>query len=218
MIRQMAHSAKFESEVIAMEPGDAWLLEKLGETKAQLKAAAFGRRPMSHKERLERFRKNGLPTRLEFHKEGGQMKLNYALGSVRVQVIRERIDSIPLSEAKEVIRRFKHLKDSPKEELWAIFLDGRNQLLGDKLIGLGTSNSAITDVQDIARTALLLNAQGVILIHNHPSGIPKPSEDDMKSLGNVSQALNLFNITLCDYLIVGRTYSYSLKFNEEVRI
>ena len=69
MIRQMAHSAKFESEVIAMEPGDAWLLEKLGETKAQRKAAAFGRRPMSHKERLERFTKNGLPTRLELHKE-----------------------------------------------------------------------------------------------------------------------------------------------------
>jgi len=65
-IRQMARSAKFESEVIAMEPGDAWLLEKLGETKAQRKAAAFGRRPISRKERLDRFRKNGLPTRLEF--------------------------------------------------------------------------------------------------------------------------------------------------------
>ena len=146
------------------------------------------------------------------------MKPNYALGSVRVEVIMEKIDSIPLSGPEEVIRRFKHLRDSPKEELWAIFLDGRNQLLGDKLISLGTSNSTLVDVQDIARTALLLNAQGVILIHNHPSGIPKPSEDDIKCFGKISQALDLFNIVLCDYLIVGRNYSFSLKSNEEVRV
>lgn len=66
MIRQMARSAQSESEVIAMEPRDGWLLEKLGEMKVQRKAAACGRRLKSHRERLNRFKKNGLPTRLEF--------------------------------------------------------------------------------------------------------------------------------------------------------
>lgn len=71
MIRQMAHSAQSESEVIAMEPRDAWLLEKLDEMRARSKASAFGRRLKlkSHEERLSRFRQNGLPTRLEFLRE-----------------------------------------------------------------------------------------------------------------------------------------------------
>lgn len=54
-----------------MEPRDAWLLEKLGEMKAEREAAAFGKRfrPKNHEERLSRFKKNGLPTRLEFKQE-----------------------------------------------------------------------------------------------------------------------------------------------------
>lgn len=54
-----------------MRPRDAWLSEKLDEIRAQSKAAAFGRRQRfkSHKERLEHFKKNGLPTRLEFPRE-----------------------------------------------------------------------------------------------------------------------------------------------------
>ena len=54
-----------------MRPRDAWLLEKLDEIRDQSKAAAFGRRPgfKIHKERLDRLKKNGLPTRLEFKQE-----------------------------------------------------------------------------------------------------------------------------------------------------
>jgi hypothetical protein len=65
----MVRSAVSESEVIAMEPRDAWLIEKIDEMKAQRKAAAFDRkaRPKTHRERLHRFETNGLPTRLEFH-------------------------------------------------------------------------------------------------------------------------------------------------------
>ena len=67
----MFRSAVSESEVIAMEPRDAWLIEKIDEMKAQRKAAAFDRaaRPKSHRERLRRFEANGLPTSLQFDKE-----------------------------------------------------------------------------------------------------------------------------------------------------
>lgn len=54
-----------------MRPRDAWLMEKLDEMRAQSKAAAFGRRPRlkTHKERFDRLKKTGLPTRLEFPRE-----------------------------------------------------------------------------------------------------------------------------------------------------
>jgi hypothetical protein len=67
----MVRSAVSESEVIAMEPRDAWLIEKIDEMKAQRKAAAFDRdaRPKTHRERLRRFEANGLPTSLQFGKE-----------------------------------------------------------------------------------------------------------------------------------------------------
>jgi len=54
-----------------MEPRDAWLIEKIDEMKAQRKAVAFDReaRPKSHRERLHRFKRNGLPTSLQFDKE-----------------------------------------------------------------------------------------------------------------------------------------------------
>jgi len=65
----MAHSAHVEIGGDCMRPRDAWLLEKLDEMRAQRKAAAFGRRVKSHRERLNRFKKNSLPTRLEFKEE-----------------------------------------------------------------------------------------------------------------------------------------------------
>jgi hypothetical protein len=65
----MAHSAKLKIGGDCMRPRDAWLLEKLGEMKAQRKAGVFGGRLKPNKERLDRFKKNGLATRLEIIKE-----------------------------------------------------------------------------------------------------------------------------------------------------
>ena len=67
----MARSAQLKIGGDCMRPRDAWLLEKLDEIRAQSKAAAFGKwfRPKNHEERLSRFKKNSLPTRLEFKQE-----------------------------------------------------------------------------------------------------------------------------------------------------
>jgi len=62
------------------------------------------------------------------------MKSVYSIGSVRVQIVRERVEPVPLSSPEAVMKRFAHLKDCPKEQLWAVYLDGRNQL------SLGASN------------------------------------------------------------------------------
>lgn len=77
----MARSAESESEVIAMQPRDAWVLEKLGEMKARRKAAAFNRRfkSKSHEERSDRFKKNGLPIRIEFSRRSDGTKASEKL-------------------------------------------------------------------------------------------------------------------------------------------
>jgi len=149
--------------------------------------------------------------------EVGKMK-QYSIGSVRVQLIREKISPVRISETKDIIKRFNHLENCPKEHFWVLFLDGRNKLLAEKLVGLGTSNGAAVDIQDIVRTAILLNAQSVIYAHNHPSGEPHPSQDDINIFEENKKALSLLNIKLLDSVIIGHGKGFSLANDEEVSL
>ena len=102
-----------------------------------------------------------------------------------------------------------YLSDLLHEEFWVIFLNRANEIISHKIIGEGGATSTVVDVKKIARLAIDHHATGLILAHNHPSGNLRPSEQDMDLTRKIKNALELFDISVLDHLIVCSSKFYS---------
>ncbi|MBI1339669.1 DNA repair protein RadC [bacterium] len=103
------------------------------------------------------------------------------------------------------------LRHAPAEQFRVLFLDRKNQLISDEVLGRGTVDHAPVYPREIARRALELSASSVILVHNHPSGDATPSRADVEITREVIKALAALDINLHDHLIVGRSEPLSMK-------
>ncbi len=97
------------------------------------------------------------------------------------------------------------------EQLRVLFLDTRNRLLADEAQSRGTVNHTPAYPREVARRALELNATAVILVHNHPSGDPTPSRDDVDMTRQMGEALQAVSVCLHDHLIVGNGTILSMR-------
>ena len=95
------------------------------------------------------------------------------------------------------------LAREPVEHARVLYLDAKNRLKADEAHGRGTVNHAPLYPREIVRRALELQATGLILVHNHPSGDPTPSRDDIELTREMREAAAFFGITLHDHVIVG---------------
>lgn len=99
------------------------------------------------------------------------------------------------------------LKGLPHEECWVLFLSSNNRLIGRERFSQGNDCSTSIDTKQVARRALEKQASGIILIHNHPSGNPKPGPSDIRVTEEIRKALRYFDINLIDHLVVaGNNY------------
>jgi len=133
------------------------------------------------------------------------------MGSVTVTAELHDTDPETVVSFNDVRNRFEDLGDEMKEHLYAVFLNAGNEELAEKLIGLGNAAETSVDITDIARTAVLTNAAAVILVHNHPSGDPSPSDADVTTTEEIRDALALFDIALMDHVIIVRDDAHSLR-------
>lgn len=102
------------------------------------------------------------------------------------------------------------LRGEHTEQLRGLFLNSRNNLLGDVLLAKGSIDEVPVSPREIVRCALSLSATSIILVHNHPSGDPTPSQADIDGSHRVHEAAALFDIDLHDHLIVGTHLCFSL--------
>lgn len=98
-----------------------------------------------------------------------------------------------------------------QEKLLLLLLDNKNKLLGEKVLYQGTVNSSIVSPREIYLEALAYHAVGVILLHNHPSGDPSPSEGDLRVTKKVQDAGKIMDIPLLDHLILGDKRYFSFR-------
>ena len=99
----------------------------------------------------------------------------------------------------------------PIEQFRLLFLDGKNALIADEKQSQGTVNHTPVYVREVAKRALALDASAVIMAHNHPTGDPSPSRDDVEMTKAVKIALEKIGIQLHDHIIVGRKGHVSLR-------
>jgi DNA repair protein RadC len=99
----------------------------------------------------------------------------------------------------------------PQEHLGAVLLDARHRLGRQREIFVGTLNRSVVSPSEILRFALSDSASAVVLFHNHPSGDPTPSPDDIAITHKVQQSLALLDIELVDHLVVSEHRYMSMK-------
>ena len=122
----------------------------------------------------------------------------------------------PVKSAKDVFeyasRRFP---DNDKERFMILHLDSKNRIIKDEIISTGILNASLIHAREVFKPAIKESANAIILVHNHPSGDPTPSEEDRKITKILFDAGELLDIKLLDHVIVGDTY-YSFKENKEI--
>ncbi|SHI54813.1 DNA repair protein RadC [Cruoricaptor ignavus] len=106
-----------------------------------------------------------------------------------------------------------HLADLQREEFWAVFLNQRNRVLHIECLTRGGIVASVVDVRVLFRMALEHYATGIIVAHNHPTGVLAPSTQDVEITRQIKAAGSTLQIQLLDHLIIGQGGFYS--FAEE---
>jgi DNA repair protein RadC len=99
----------------------------------------------------------------------------------------------------------------PVEHFGVMLLDTKHRVLRTTLISVGTLDASIVHPREVFREATIAGAFGIILFHNHPSGDPKPSKDDIVLTRRLIEAGELMGITVIDHLILAERGFRSLK-------
>ncbi len=92
----------------------------------------------------------------------------------------------------------------PVETFWVVMLDARGRPLGESQVGLGTLSACLVHPREVFAPALRARAASVVLVHNHPSGDPAPSEEDVALTVRLAEVGDLMGIPLLDHVVVGR--------------
>src|SRR5713226_5086371 len=119
-------------------------------------------------------------------------------------------DSSPCSESEsrrspqpELARDLLRDHDDDKEHFWAILLNTQNHYLMHTEVSIGTQSASLVHPREVLGPALREGAASLILIHNHPSGDPTPSREDLRLTRQIADGARLLDLRLHDHLIVG---------------
>ena len=130
----------------------------------------------------------------------------------RVQIKQaERKQVISSETACDILRPL--IGDIEREEFWAIYLNQSNRIIRKERLSPGGLTGTLVDVRLIMKGALLCNATGMIIAHNHPSGNEKPSGEDNRITEQVKKAADTLNIRLLDHVIITSNTYYSYMDN-----
>jgi DNA repair protein RadC len=126
-------------------------------------------------------------------------------------VITEEIDQYlqPLkkySNPEQIFDTFHFLQHETKEYFMALHLDAKNRICCVDEVSIGSLNQAIVHPREVFKTALLSSAAAIILLHNHPSGDPTPSREDIEITKRLKKAGEVLGIILIDHIIIGEHY------------
>ncbi|MGK2860251.1 MAG: JAB domain-containing protein [Thermoanaerobaculia bacterium] len=110
--------------------------------------------------------------------------------------------------ARSLVARYGH---HVQERVGAVYLDAKSRVIREREIYIGTLNSTTVSTRDIIRHAINDHAAALIVFHNHPSGDPSPSSEDLVFTKQLVDAGQLLSIEVLDHLILGINRYVSLK-------
>ena len=127
---------------------------------------------------------------------------------------RRAVEDIPLNamlSPQDIIREVSDIREKRQEHLIALYLNARYVLIDKQTIGIGSINSMVIEPRDIFVHALSVPSPFIVLVHNHPSGDPTPSENDVKFTRRLVKAGELLGLSIVDHLIITKGSYISMK-------
>ncbi len=146
-------------------------------------------------------------------------EINEAIDNFTLNVVSVRlVESIPLYSKTQVTSPesaidllSEDMRSYDRELVYILNLTTKGQVINVNLVSMGSLNNAIVTPREIFKSAILSNASGIILLHNHPSGDPTPSREDYAVTQRIGECGELLGIRMLDHIIVGgegRYYSF----------
>lgn len=137
----------------------------------------------------------------------------YSIKTSRVKELDFPYSGKSLTCTTELLDFAASLQNSDIEKMLTLYLDAQNQLICIQVVN-GTVNQAIVYPREIIRHALLVGASAMILMHNHPSGRPRPSDADIRLTKTIQEAAKFMDLLVHDHIIIG-TEGRFFSFREE---
>ena len=123
--------------------------------------------------------------------------------------MKERAD---VSDPKEAARLARSsVKEWRKECFFTLYLDSRSRLIGQTEVSVGCLDTTLAHPREVFEKAIRAGAAAIVVVHNHPSGDPSPSDDDVRLTRRLSEAAKILGIRLLDHVIVTRDSFYSFR-------
>ncbi|MFH1771845.1 MAG: DNA repair protein RadC [Candidatus Omnitrophota bacterium] len=165
---------------------------------------------------LKKFKAENLP-----HLTFSQMRGFSGLGPVKAcqilacfelgkRLLKDKVSNLYL-KSEDVWKELRDLRDNKKEHFVIFYLDSRNQEIKKEVISVGSLSANLVHPREVFEPAVKNLAAQVILAHNHPSGDPEPSEDDLEITKRLVAAGKLLGIEVIDHIIVVKDKFFSFK-------
>ena len=117
---------------------------------------------------------------------------------------------------EEAARQLNDIKDKKQEHVILLTLDGARRLVNKHTISVGTLMSSLVHPREVFSPAIEDRAASIIIAHNHPSGDPKPSDEDISITIRLKEAGDILGIPLVDHFIISKNSYYSFKLEKNI--
>jgi DNA repair protein RadC len=142
--------------------------------------------------------------------KAAQIKACFELG--RREELEPELKDFNIKDPEAVVKAIRaSIKDKAKEHFKLILLNPRNKIIGISTISIGTLNASLVHPREVFKDAIIHSAASVVLAHNHPSGDPEPSEDDLTITKRLIEAGKILGVEVKDHIIVGKNGFFSFK-------
>ena len=134
--------------------------------------------------------------------KAAQIKAAFELGK-RLENSIDKVSNEKINSPQDVIKSVRgKLKGKKKEHFMVLSLDTRNHPINTQTISIGSLDSSIVHPREVFKEAISASAASVIFVHNHPSGDPEPSEDDIKLTRRLVEAGEIIGIEVLDHIVI----------------
>ena len=123
---------------------------------------------------------------------------------------------VKLNTPLKIFEFYKSKINDDQEQFYCIYLDASKKVIEEKLLFIGTVNYSLVHPRDIFKEAYLLNATGIICVHNHPSGEVRPSKEDINLTIRLKEIGVLMGVRVIDHIIIGDDKYYSFLENGKI--
>jgi DNA repair protein RadC len=122
---------------------------------------------------------------------------------IKEEALPEYLRKKTIKSSADVYQLFGFLTKETKEHFIAIHLDSKNKILCIDRVSTGSLNATVVSTREILKSTLLSSAAAILVLHNHPSGNPEPSREDIELTDRLKQCCDLMNVRLLDHVIIG---------------